>query len=351
MDSESFFKGFWTAVKLGRHFVMGLISKFITRNGTYIAANDGADGYSTVTVDVTPEFTAADEGKVVDNGALVAQTSRNIDANGTYDTTLNNSVVVNVSGGGGGSTILSGAEDPTSSVGENGNIYLKYASLPSGVTRLESITANGAQWLQTNYALNSNSVFEIETNVATRNATYATIFGRPGGSTQAWLISHINGSPNLTAAWGGTDIRSNQYNITGRLVRIRYSRGHVYVTETDGTVVCDWYPNAGSNYDATNLFLFSQGANNNCIKATLKKFAIIENGMTVRDFVPILDANGVACFYEIVTQRYFYNQGSGAFTAGNISTEPCNDMIVAAYAKVNGVWQPLIGTNISDVTH
>lgn len=100
LDSESFFKGFWTAIKLGRHFVMGLISKFITRNGTYIAANDGADGYSTVTVDVTPEFTAADEGKVVENGALVAQTSLTVTENGTYDTTTNDEVVVNVSGGG-----------------------------------------------------------------------------------------------------------------------------------------------------------------------------------------------------------------------------------------------------------
>lgn len=100
MDKESFFKGFLTAIELGRHFVMGLISKFITRNGTYIAANDGADGYSTVTVDVTPEFTAADEGKVVENGALVAQTSLAVTENGTYDTTTNNEVVVNVSGGG-----------------------------------------------------------------------------------------------------------------------------------------------------------------------------------------------------------------------------------------------------------
>lgn len=99
MDSESFFKGFWTAIKLGRHFVMGLISKFITRNGTYIAANDGADGYSTVTVDVTPEFTAADEGKVVENGALIAQTSLSVTENGTYNTTKNNEVVVNVGGG------------------------------------------------------------------------------------------------------------------------------------------------------------------------------------------------------------------------------------------------------------
>lgn len=47
-------------------------------------------------------YAAGDEGKVVSNGALVAQTARasEIDANGTYDTTNNNSVTVNVSGGG-----------------------------------------------------------------------------------------------------------------------------------------------------------------------------------------------------------------------------------------------------------
>lgn len=47
-------------------------------------------------------YTLADEGKVVKNGALVAQTARAtvITENGTFDTTENNSVTVNVSGGG-----------------------------------------------------------------------------------------------------------------------------------------------------------------------------------------------------------------------------------------------------------
>ncbi|MBR1910379.1 MAG: hypothetical protein IJ821_07320 [Lachnospiraceae bacterium] len=45
-------------------------------------------------------YSAGDEGKVVSNGALVAQSSQSIDTNGTYDTTLKNSVTVNVSGGG-----------------------------------------------------------------------------------------------------------------------------------------------------------------------------------------------------------------------------------------------------------
>lgn len=40
----------------------------------------------------------SDEGKVVVNGSLVSQTSTTVTANGTYNTTTNNEVVVNVSG-------------------------------------------------------------------------------------------------------------------------------------------------------------------------------------------------------------------------------------------------------------
>ena len=75
---------------------MGLISKFIGRNGTYNAAADGADGYSTVVVNVPNTYTAADEGKVVASGALAAQTAVTVTANGTYDTTDNNSVTVSI---------------------------------------------------------------------------------------------------------------------------------------------------------------------------------------------------------------------------------------------------------------
>ena len=52
--------------------------------------------YATAEVDVPNSYTAGDEGKVVENGALVAQTSKNISSNGTHDTTLNDQVVVDV---------------------------------------------------------------------------------------------------------------------------------------------------------------------------------------------------------------------------------------------------------------
>ena len=73
-----------------------LISKTIIANGEYDAEDDEADGYSDVTVNVPNSYSESDEGKVVSSGALVAQTSTTKTANGTYDTTENNEVVVNV---------------------------------------------------------------------------------------------------------------------------------------------------------------------------------------------------------------------------------------------------------------
>lgn len=70
-------------------------TKNITSNGN----NQNVVGYAAVNVNVPNSYSASDEGKVVDNGALVSQTALTVNANGTYDTTKNNSVVVNVPGG------------------------------------------------------------------------------------------------------------------------------------------------------------------------------------------------------------------------------------------------------------
>lgn len=73
-----------------------LIEKTVTKNGIYRAFEDGADGYSVVTANVPNTYDAADEGKVVSDGELVAQTRKTITQNGTYDTTLKNEVVVSL---------------------------------------------------------------------------------------------------------------------------------------------------------------------------------------------------------------------------------------------------------------
>ena len=93
--------------------VMGTAQQGITPTGTKsITANGtGIDvaSYQYADVAVPNSYSQSDEGKVVSNGALVAQTSDTVTTNDTYDTTLINSLTVNVSGGGGTAQVATGS--------------------------------------------------------------------------------------------------------------------------------------------------------------------------------------------------------------------------------------------------
>lgn len=80
----------WIRQNTGNINPTGAIS--ITSNGTGI----DVASYATANVSVPNTYVAGDEGKVVDNGELVAQTSTTKTSNGTYDTTLNNEVEIDV---------------------------------------------------------------------------------------------------------------------------------------------------------------------------------------------------------------------------------------------------------------
>jgi len=70
-------------------------SRNVTGNGTYDTTTNNE-----VIVTIANTFGSGDEGKVISNGELVAQTSDTITENGTYDTTSKSQIVVNVQGGG-----------------------------------------------------------------------------------------------------------------------------------------------------------------------------------------------------------------------------------------------------------
>lgn len=85
-----------TVAAIPPEYIIPTGTKNITANGN---AQD-VKAYEKVNVSVPNSYSASDEGKVVSNGALVSQTSDTVTTNDTYDTTLINSLTVNVSGGG-----------------------------------------------------------------------------------------------------------------------------------------------------------------------------------------------------------------------------------------------------------
>ena len=45
-------------------------------------------------------------------------------------------------------------------------------------------------------------------------------------------------------------------------------------------------------------------------------FKIYDEDTLLRDYVPVLDENNIACLYDTVEGKFYYNQGTGVFIGG-----------------------------------
>lgn len=282
-------------------------TKNIVTNGNYAASGDNLDGYSSVSVNVPNSYAAADEGKVVSNGALVAQTARAsaITQNGTYDTTTNDEVTVNVSGG------SSGLDDP--------------------FALADYIQSSGTQYIDTGYIVKGNSRFEMVCNIAQANSypsPWGTRVAYRNNSCFVWF--RMNYSDATTYAWSN----DNGNNAENRMQWGGNTNRKIVLTASQNGIKIDvdtFYNTGGitNSYAGTPvnsyplfIFCYNDGGHiNNDSYATMKlyRFRIYEGSTLVMELLPAVDSNSVVCLQDTVSGNYFYNAGTGAFTYGTDS--------------------------------
>lgn len=312
-----------------------LITKQISANGTYAASGDDADGYSSVEVSVANSYTSSDEGKVVDNGALVSQTSlsitsnntydttknnevvvnvansysasdegkvvdsgalvsqtsRNITANGTYDTTTNNEVVVNVSGGGGNIPIIQEADwkamttaqkqscglvvIQTATTGFNRGDYVNGADYtPIPVHEYKTyIQSSGAQYIKTGYYPKANTKFEAVLNILNQNVSWANAYCAGGNSGHEY--SYFLTGNYFYYAFDSGQINGGAHIPVNTKYQITHTRTSL-TTLTEDDVENTTTFNGGNNTSTNPLILFSMGSGNgdygSATRATMKLY-------------------------------------------------------------------------------
>ena len=197
-----------------------LITKNISANGTYTASDESADGYASVSVDVPNSYTAQDEGKVVSDGSLVAQTamSQEITANDTYDTTLYNSVTVNVPQGGGSESV---AKKDVNFYDYDGTVVASYTAsefaeltaLPENPTH-EGLTAQGWNW-----TLSDAKTYVASYGKLNIGQMYITSDGKTRlyielteGRLTPYLKLYLNANSELDIDWGDGSTHSTFAN-------------------------------------------------------------------------------------------------------------------------------------------
>lgn len=193
-------------------------------------------------------------------------------------------------------------------------VFVGGATVPKRVNFVNYIQSSGTQYIDTGFKPNNNTrvVLYAQMVGATSQSAYYCPFGCRGGGLFFELYKASSNNWNLTFLWNNT--YTNYFTID-------YSARHTFeinknVATVDSTSLT--YTNATFQL-GYNLFV---GADNEAGSATaivpMKIYSckIWDNGTLIRDYLPCLDKDGIACLYDQVNEEYYYNAGSGAFTAG-----------------------------------
>lgn len=255
-------------------------------------------------------------------------------------------------GGGGGTTILSGDTDPSSSEGDDGDVYLKTTN-----SKLDGITTTAQQKYQFDYYMNANSVVVFECTLPAPGNSYDTQFGTRSGSVDHYIATAMNGT-------GGTlrvafDSGHEQYVDIGSIVSYYNKRLVITLSRTqckvecDGSTVYDVTLNGGST---TSSIKFGIGGlfNNNSggvvtgtnTGMTIHSCKIYENDTLVAEYVPLL-VGQLPCIKDTVTDAVYVPLGTGNPTP--VYVQSTDDLIADSFLKVDDAWQPLVGSDIADV--
>lgn len=266
----------------------------ISENGTY----DVTD-YAEAVVDVSNSYSASDEGKVVDNGALVSQASRTVTENGTYDTTTNDEVVVNVEGS------VGAPWTPINSlIIHDGNAF-------DFDLTIDPLKDKISAWLSEYKTTSPNlGLYNSPgTETVAYNSCFFAIASRNGNYNRWCYNGYIadnvvtNGKPNVLTTAPGVYVAVN-LPFTDELFGDG-SEG----TETTAYPQTETLLHVGGAWDGKRIFRFY------IYDTDASKYRV--------NWIPALDSNGAPCFYDTVSKKFIYNVGTGSvgYVMGGVTYE------------------------------
>ncbi len=172
---------------------------------------------------------------------------------------------------------------------------------------VEYLESTGTQYIDTKVVPSSTTVINVSVlfNVIPSDENTYVFGSRSSGdyqsSTDQFYIAVSKTACVLRSGIGSELLCQNP---------IENTKHNFLVTNSRSTTTGTYY-----------ITLFALNYRGNILHAKPEKIyymKIYDNGTIVRDFIPVLDANGTPCMLDRVTEQFFYNQGTGDFIAGPV---------------------------------
>ena len=184
--------------------------------------------------------------------------------------------------------------------------------LPDGFTALEYIQSSGTQYIDTGRKLTQDSDITIDFMIIDKLDSDAGMFGSRQSAYENNLALFKQRSDRLFV---GDFSAYPKYRFTTasslNRTKIRMNKAGVWVNDI---LKKSW--SGVANFETpTNGLIFDVGNNNWTGNKAVMRLYSYTDGNTQK-LVPCLDTEGVPCMYDLVSQKPFYNAGTGSFTWG-----------------------------------
>lgn len=181
--------------------------------------------------------------------------------------------------------------------------------LPEGYTALEYIQSSGTQYIDTGRKLTQDSDITIDFKLINNNKSVGILGSRESAAKNNIGLFRDGG------LFLGDFSEYPKYRFTTNL---SFNRTKIQMNKTgvlvNGVLNTSW--SGIANFETpTNGLIFDVGNNNWTGNKAVMQLYSYTDGNTQK-LVPCLDTEGVPCMYDLVSQKPFYNAGTGSFTWG-----------------------------------
>ena len=175
--------------------------------------------------------------------------------------------------------------------------------------------SSGTQYINTGFKPNQNTRVVMDAQYAKTTAGTEFYFGVRDKSNVSEFNMRIrdNSAAFLSEYGNDTNGVALTADFTQRLI-IDFNKTAVKVASASGTHPARTFQ---CNYELC-LFALNSGGSMSAYSTALRVFScqVYDNGTLVRDLWPCYDPEGVACMYDKVEEKYYYNAGTGEFIVG-----------------------------------
>ena len=191
--------------------------------------------------------------------------------------------------------------------------------------RIEYLESTGTQYIDTGFKPNQDTRVIITYLKQSGNDDVGWLFGSRAGQNTSSFGAFYNSNPSGIS----TDYNAQRQTVTNRVydkkLIIDKNKNICTVIEFDTGTVLGTVTSATTTFSSGyNLSISAINTNGSIAPSKTKSIyscKIWDNAKLVRDFIPVLDKDGVPCMYDKVEGKFYYNQGTGQFIAGPVISE------------------------------